>query len=258
MTDAQNTQKTPNVQNAQIALITGANKGIGLETARQLGAAGTTVLVGARSAERGEPAAAALRDEGLAARFVRVDVTDEATIEAAAKLIDAEFGRLDILVNNAGISVPPGPDGWAPPSETPVDAVRENYETNVFGVIAVTNAMLPLLRRSPAARIVNVSSELGSLAGNSDLNSPFAEINLLPYNTSKTALNGVTVAYAKELRDTSIKVNAVTPGYCATDLNGHSGVRTAEQGAAVTVRLAMIGADGPTGAFFGDDGPTPW
>jgi NAD(P)-dependent dehydrogenase (short-subunit alcohol dehydrogenase family) len=183
-----------------------------------------------------------------------LDVTDEATIEAAAKWIEAEFGRLDVLVNNAGILA----DGYHPPSETPVATVRENYETNVFGVIAVTNAMLPLLRRSAAARIVNMSSELGSLTECTDPSNVFYEANLLPYGTSKTALNAVTVAYAKELRDTPIKVNSVTPGYCATDLNGRSGPRSAAQGAAIAVRLATVGTDDPTGGFFSDDGPVAW
>jgi NAD(P)-dependent dehydrogenase (short-subunit alcohol dehydrogenase family) len=244
----------------EIALITGGNKGIGFETARQLGAAGVRVLVGARAAERGEPAAATLRVDGADATFVRLDVTDEDTIEAAAKRIEAEFGRLDILVNNAGISVHvgSGADGVAPPSRTPVAAVRENFETNVFGVIAVTNVMLPLLRKAPLGRIVNVSSGLGSVTLAAADDPLLAGINLLPYNTSKTALNGVTIAYARELRDTPIKVNAVTPGYCATDLNGHTGFRTAAEGAEVTVRLALIGPDGPTGGFFGADGPVPW
>jgi NAD(P)-dependent dehydrogenase (short-subunit alcohol dehydrogenase family) len=244
----------------EIALITGGNKGIGFETARQLGAAGVRVLVGARAAERGEPAAATLRVDGADATFVRLDVTDEDAIEAAAKRIEAEFGRLDILVNNAGISVHvgSGADGVAPPSRTPVAAVRENFETNVFGVIAVTNVMLPLLRKAPLGRIVNVSSGLGSVTLAAADDPLLAGINLLPYNTSKTALNGVTIAYARELRDTPIKVNAVTPGYCATDLNGHTGFRTAAEGAEVTVRLALIGPDGPTGGFFGADGPVPW
>ncbi|HEY7488160.1 MAG TPA: SDR family oxidoreductase [Streptosporangiaceae bacterium] len=244
----------------EIALITGGNKGIGFETARQLGAAGVRVLVGARAAERGEPAAATLRVDGADATFVRLDVTDEDAIEAAAKRIEAEFGRLDILVNNAGISVyvGSGADGVAPPSRTPVAAVRENFETNVFGVIAVTNVMLPLLRKAPLGRIVNVSSGLGSVTLAAADDPLLAGINLLPYNTSKTALNGVTIAYARELRDTPIKVNAVTPGYCATDLNGHTGFRTAAEGAEVTVRLALIGPDGPTGGFFGADGPVPW
>ncbi|MGI8332773.1 SDR family oxidoreductase [Actinomadura scrupuli] len=237
-----------------IALITGANKGIGFEIARQLGG---TVLIGARSPERGATAVATLRAEGADAHAVRLDVTDQSTIEAAATWIEAEFGRLDVLVNNAGVTTQT-PETFAPPSLTSVATVRENYETNVFGVIAVTNAMLPLLRRSPAARIVNVSSELGSLGTALDSSMPYFPINLLPYNSSKTALNGVTVAYAKELLDSPIKVNAVTPGYCATDLNGHSGPRSAAEGAVIAVRLATVGADGPTGGFFSDEGPTPW
>jgi NAD(P)-dependent dehydrogenase (short-subunit alcohol dehydrogenase family) len=237
-----------------IALITGANKGIGFEIARQLGG---TVLIGARSEERGAAAAEALRAQGVDAHAVRIDVTDEATIEAAAKWIDVTYGRLDVLVNNAGIIARSATD-YRPPSETPVASVRETYETNVFGVMAVTNAMLPLLRRSEGGRIVNMSSELGSLAASADPSSPFYSTNLLPYNTSKTALNGITIAYAKELRDTLIKVNAVTPGYCATDLNGHSGPRSAEQGAVIAVRMATVGADGPTGGFFDDDGPVAW
>jgi NAD(P)-dependent dehydrogenase (short-subunit alcohol dehydrogenase family) len=237
-----------------IALITGANKGIGFEIARQLGG---TVLIGVRSPERGAAAVAALRAEGADAHAVRLDVTDQSTIEAAATWIEAEFGRLDVLVNNAGVTTQT-PETFAPPSRTSVATVRENYETNVFGVIAVTNAMLPLLRRSPAARIVNVSSELGSLGQALDPSTPYFPVNLLPYNTSKTALNGVTVAYAKELLDSPIKVNAVTPGYCATDLNGHSGPRSAAEGAVIAVRLATVGADGPTGGFFSDEGPAPW
>jgi NAD(P)-dependent dehydrogenase (short-subunit alcohol dehydrogenase family) len=237
-----------------IALITGANKGIGFEIARQLGG---TVLIGARSPERGASAAATLRAEGADARPVRLDVTDEASIEAAAKWIETEFGRLDVLINNAGVSTL-DTGNPVPPSATSVATVRENYETNVFGVIAVTNAMLPLLRRARAARIVNVSSELGSLTTALDTSTPYYPFNLLPYNTSKTALNGVTLAYAKELLETSIKVNAVTPGYCATDLNGRSGPRSAAQGAVVAVRLATVDADGPTGGFFTEDGPISW
>ncbi|MEU4821059.1 SDR family oxidoreductase [Actinomadura sp. NPDC023710] len=241
----------------QIALITGANKGIGLETARILGRGGAAVLLGARSAERGEPAAAALAAEGIDARFVRLDVTDADTVEAAAKWIDAEFGRLDILVNNAGITTT-GATGF-PPSRTSPDLVRTAFETNVFGVVAVTNAMLPLLRHSPAGRIVNVSSELGSLTLHGDPSSPVHGVNLLPYNASKSALNAVTVAYAKELAGTSITVNAATPGYCATDLNEHAGYRTPEQGASVIAGVALLGDDGgPTGAFLSEDGPLPW
>lgn len=239
-----------------IALITGANKGIGFETARALGSAGITVLLGSRSPERGEKAAAELTADGLDARFVHLDVTDEDSIRQAAGRLD----QLDILVNNAGIA----PDEASVlPSATPISALRHTYETNVFGVVAVTNAMLPLLRRSPEGRIVNVSSELGSLALLTDPDSPFFPLNLLAYNSSKTALNGITIAYAKELADTPIKVNAANPGYCATDLNAHTGFRSAAQGAAEIVRLATLTPDGPTGTFTGGSNdqlgaPLPW
>ncbi|MFD8322878.1 SDR family oxidoreductase [Kitasatospora purpeofusca] len=237
------------------ALITGANKGIGKETARRLAALGITVLIGARDTERGEAAAEELRADGADVRFVPLDVTDEVSVRAAAEHIDATFGRLDILVNNAAIAAGP-----QKPSETPAAVVREVYETNVFGVVAVTHAMLPLLRRSAAARIVNMSSELGSLAHQADPGSPWSAYYsiLLPYCTSKSALNAVTVLYANELRSEGILVNAVSPGYCATDLNRHSGTRTPEEGAAVAVDLATAGEDGPTGSFFAEDGPIPW
>ncbi|TDE33208.1 SDR family oxidoreductase [Actinomadura sp. 6K520] len=233
---------------AQIALITGANKGIGFETARLLGREGMTVLIGARSAGLGEEAAAALGGEGIDARFVHLDVTDPATIEAAAKRIESEHGRLDVLVNNAGIAPAAG---WAAPSATSVETMREVYETNVFGVVAVTNAMLPLVRRSPAGRIVNVSSGLGSLAAMSDPSGEFFPMNTLAYPSSKTAVNALTVAYAKDLADTPIKVNAADPGYCATDMNGHAGSRTPVQGATEVFLLATLDDDGPTGAFQG-------
>ncbi|MFG1943174.1 SDR family oxidoreductase [Nonomuraea sp. NPDC048826] len=232
------------------ALITGANKGIGFEIARLLGERGITAIVAARDEERGRAAAGRL---GLP--HVRLDVTDEASVRAAAKQVEEEYGVLDILVNNAGITV------WQDderPSATPLEVFRQVYGTNVFGVVAVTNAMLPLLRRSPAGRIVNMSSELGSLALAVDPDGPFWPHNYVAYNSAKSALNMVTVAYAKELWDTPIKVNAANPGYCATDLNARTGHRTAEQGAAIAVRLATIGPDGPSGAFLQDDGSVPW
>ncbi|RZU73686.1 NAD(P)-dependent dehydrogenase (short-subunit alcohol dehydrogenase family) [Micromonospora kangleipakensis] len=231
-----------------IALITGANKGIGLATARQLGARGWTVLVGARDAARGREAERALRDGGADARFVPLDVTDGESIAAAAKLVEQEYGHLDVLVNNAGIV---RADGSALPSETTLATLREVYETNVFGVVAVTNALLPLLRRAPAARIVNVSSEVGSIAVMTDPQGALFELTSVPYPSSKAALNMVTAMYAKELRDTPIKVNAANPGYCATDLNGNSGFRTPEQGAEVSVHLATLPADGPSGLLWG-------
>jgi NAD(P)-dependent dehydrogenase (short-subunit alcohol dehydrogenase family) len=250
-----------------IALITGANKGIGFETARQLAARGVTVLAGARDEARGIAAERALRDglrgglggdlrglrglRGLRddadARFVPLDVTDATSVREAADWIEKEFGRLDILVNNAGIAV-----GGGPPSETDLEAMREVYETNVLGVIMVTNAMLPLLRRAPAARIVNMSSEVGSIAAMTDPGSPLAQMPAgLAYPSSKTALNMITALYAKELRDTPIKVNAANPGYTATDLNGNSGFRSAAEGAEVSVQLATLDASGPTGTLWG-------
>jgi NAD(P)-dependent dehydrogenase (short-subunit alcohol dehydrogenase family) len=239
-----------------IALITGANKGIGLETARQLGARGITVLVGARDEERGLEAERGLQAGGADATFVRLDVTDPESVREAADWIEKVHGRLDVLVNNAGIARG-GPTGAAagrggPPSQTDLDAMRAIYETNVFGVIAVTNAMLPLLRRSPAARIVNVSSEVGSVASMTDPASPLSQFPAgLAYPSSKTALNMITALYARELRDTPIKVNAANPGYTATDLNGHTGFRSVEEGAEASVHLATLPADGPTGSFWG-------
>jgi len=240
----------------QIVLITGANKGIGFAAARELARAGHTVLLGARDPGRGAAAAAALAGPGLGVRFVRLDVTDPATIAAAAELIEAEYGRLDILINNAGISR----DRPHPPDGLPVAALREIYETNVFGVVAVTNAMLPLLRRSPAARIGNVSSGLGTVALLSDPDSPlWQHANLLGYNSSKAALNAITLIYAGTLRGTGIRVNALSPGFCATDLNGHTGQLSADEGGAHIARQATLPGDGPTGVFLSENGGThPW
>lgn len=230
-----------------IALITGANKGIGLETARQLGSRGITVLVGARDEARGHNAEDVLRSEGIDARFICLDVTREGAAGNAAKWIDAEFGRLDILVNNAGIASSGGL-----PSETSIAGLREVIETNVLGVITVTNALLPLLRRAPAGRVVNVSSEIGSVTLMSDQSSPMWRVPAsVSYPVSKSALNMVTAMYAKELAETTVKVNSANPGYCATDLNGHSGFRTAAEGASVSVYLATLADDGPTGTFWG-------
>ena len=241
------------MQNKPVALVTGANKGIGKEIARQLGAQGLTVLVGARDLERGEEAAAELKASGANSHAVRLDVTDEASIAEAARRIEEEFGGLDVLVNNAAIA-----QDSVPPSQLDMATLRRTFETNVFGVVAVTQAMLPMLRKSSAGRIVNLSSGLASLAQNSDPDWAFDSVNLLAYNSSKTALNAVTVQFAKELRDTPIKVNAADPGFTATDMNGHSGTRTVEQGATAAVRLATLPDDGPSGSFFDEDGVVPW
>jgi NAD(P)-dependent dehydrogenase (short-subunit alcohol dehydrogenase family) len=238
----------------KIALITGANKGIGFEIARQLGEAGNVVLVGARDEVRGKQAADSLAGRGIVAVPVRIDVTDAASVSDAAGHIERRYGRLDILVNNAGIA-----GGFTgAPSEATAGDMREVYETNVFGVVSVTNAMLPLLRRSAAGRIVNMSSHLGSLTLNSDPDSVFARLNMIAYQSSKTTLNAITVAYAKELRGTAIKVNAALPGIVATDINNHRGQRTPAEGAVIAVRLALLDDEGPSGASLSDDGVIPW
>ncbi|HEY9783374.1 MAG TPA: SDR family oxidoreductase [Leptolyngbyaceae cyanobacterium] len=236
-----------------IALITGANKGIGLEIARQLGTQGITVLIGARDEKRGSVAAEKLQAENIDAHAVQLDVTNQQSIDAAAKHIQSEFGKLDILVNNAGIAI-----DNAPPSQLDMEILRRTYETNFFGVFAVTKAMLPLLHKSQAGRIVNISSGLGSLTQNSDPNYEYAQIKYLAYNSSKTALNAMTVQFAHELKDTPIKVNSADPGYVATDINNNNGPRTVQQGASTPVRLATLPADGPTGSFFDDNGVVPW
>jgi NAD(P)-dependent dehydrogenase (short-subunit alcohol dehydrogenase family) len=242
------------INTGKIALVTGANKGIGRAIAGQLAGLGMIVLVGARDEARGEAAAAELRAEGGDIRFVRLDVTDAASIDAAAARLDEELGRLDVLVNNAAIGLGRRPA----PSEVSVADLRRVYETNVIGVAAVTNAMLPLLRRSPAARIVNLSSELGSFTVLADAEHAWHPYTSLAYGTSKAALNAITVLYADELRPAGIKVNAVSPGYVATDLNGHSGYLTPEQGAKLPVLAATLGEDGPTGAFLNAEGTAPW
>jgi NAD(P)-dependent dehydrogenase (short-subunit alcohol dehydrogenase family) len=247
----------------KVALVTGANKGIGRGVAARLAELGMTVLVGARDPGRGEEAAAELRAAGGDVHAVTLDVTDQAGVREVAKLVEERFGRLDVLVNNAGITgsgqVSPQDAHDQVPSAVELDLVRGVFETNVFGVIAVTNAVLPLLRRSPAPRVVNVSSHAASLTLTGDPDGPFAA--LLPsaaYSPSKSALNALTVQYANELRGDGILVNAVAPGYVDTDSNNHTGFLTVAQGAAVVVRLATLGADGPTAGFFGEDGPLPW
>jgi NAD(P)-dependent dehydrogenase (short-subunit alcohol dehydrogenase family) len=236
-----------------IALVTGASRGIGHEVARQLAALGIVVLAAVRDPV---PTAASLSSLPGDIRPIPLDVTDEAAIRSAAAAVDAEHGHLDILVNNAGVSLEHGTG----PLDADAGTVRRTYETNVFGVVAVTRALLPLLQRSAAGRIVNVSSAMGSLGEWSDGESPlvkFAPV-ALAYNSSKTALNAITVAYAHALRGSGIKVNSADPGYVATDLNGHSGYRSVAEGAQIIVRLATLADDGPTGSFLSDSGPVPW
>jgi NAD(P)-dependent dehydrogenase (short-subunit alcohol dehydrogenase family) len=238
----------------KVALVTGANKGIGFEISRQLGKDGVTVLMGARNVELGKAAAAKLQAEKLDVHFVHIDLEKADSIKAAAATIEREFKRLDILVNNAGIIVP----GDGLPAQASVESVRRTFDTNVFGTIEVTQAMLPLIRKSPAGRIVNVSSGLASLSLNSDPAWEYAAIKYLGYGASKTALNMFTVQLAYELRETDIKVNSADPGYTATDLNGHRGPQTVEEGVIAAMRLALLGEDGPTGGFFDRNGQQPW
>ncbi|MFE9988577.1 SDR family NAD(P)-dependent oxidoreductase [Streptomyces sp. NPDC005381] len=231
-------------------LITGANKGLGFETARRLVAAGHTVYVGSRDAERGRRAAGE-----LGARPLLIDITDDASVAAAAKTVGAE-GGLDVLINNAGIEGRGEGNGVIGAADTTADTMRELFETNVFGLVRVTHAFLPLLRRSAAPVMVNVSSGLASLTGMSDAASPGHFYPGIAYPASKTSVNMITVQYAKAFPD--IRINAVEPGFTATDLNGNTGVQTVQQGAEIIVRMARLGQDGPTGGYFDAQGPLPW
>jgi NAD(P)-dependent dehydrogenase (short-subunit alcohol dehydrogenase family) len=231
-------------------LITGANKGLGFETARRLVAAGHTVYVGSRDAERGQRAA-----EQLGARTVVIDVTDDASVDAAVQTIEAD-GGLDVLVNNAGIEARTDDNQVPGAADVTADMVQALFETNVFGVVRVTHAFLPLLRRSAAPVVVNVSSGLASITGASTPGSPGYGYPGVAYPASKAAVNMITVQFAKGLPD--LRINAVEPGFTATDLNGHAGTQTVEQGAEIIVRMAQIGPDGPTGGYFDAKGTLPW
>ena len=233
---------------ASTVLITGANKGIGLAVARKLGKCGYAVWIGARDEERGEAAAAGLRRDGVDAHALALDVTDDASVRAAADRLAGEVGALDVLVNNAGISI--GTPVRA--TEEPVEDVRAMFEVNTFGPLRVTQAFLPLLRAANDARVVMMSSGLGSIAEAGDPAGLFWGVGYAGYCASKAALNMLTVKLAKELLADRIRVNAADPGFTATDLNGQSGPRTVEQAVGVVVELATLGFIGPTGGFFHD------
>ncbi|HEV7931672.1 MAG TPA: SDR family NAD(P)-dependent oxidoreductase [Actinomadura sp.] len=231
-------------------LITGANKGLGFETARRLIAAGHTVYVGSRDAERGRRAA-----ERLGARTVLIDVTDDASVAAAAKTIEAD-GGLDVLINNAGIEGRGEGKTVVGAAELTADTMRSLFETNVFGVVRVTHAFLPLLQRSAAPVVVNLSSGLASMTRVTAPGTPTYAYPGVAYPASKTAVNMITVQYAKAFP--GMRINAVEPGYTATDLNGHTGTQTVEEGAEIIVRMAQVGPNGPTGGYFDAAGPLPW
>jgi NAD(P)-dependent dehydrogenase (short-subunit alcohol dehydrogenase family) len=234
------------------ALVTGANKGIGFAIAEALGRLGHRVVLGARDEVAGTDAAARLIAQGIDASALRLDVTSDASVAAAAAELEERIGTFDVLVNNAGISGAFDPVTWGQdPTTIDLDVLRGVVDTNVYGVIRVTNAMLPLLRRSDAPRIVNTSSSMGSLGRQPG---PVMAV----YSSSKTFLNGITVQYARAFADTPVIVNAACPGLVATDFNGFAGDRTPEQGAATAVRLATLPDDGPRGGFFEDDGVVPW
>jgi NAD(P)-dependent dehydrogenase (short-subunit alcohol dehydrogenase family) len=221
------------------------------------------VLVGARDSGRGERAAAILRSENIDARFVLLDVTKEATIHAAVDYVERQFRRLDVLINNAGVLLPNAPSvgqGSAvrPPSDCTIDSLRQTFETNFFGAFMVTKAFLPLLRRSEAGRIVNVSSLHASLQNKAEYGRENGHTLYLAYCASKTALNALTAICANELRETPIKVNSICPGYVDTDLSSHMGTKSPAEAARIPVHYATLPADGPTGGFFDDAGPIPW
>lgn len=239
----------------RIILITGANKGIGLETARQLGQAGHTVIIGARDAGKGEAAAASLRGEGIDAHALALDVDRQESIDAAVRALDDRFGRLDTLINNAGVVL----ERWgSPTTSASLEVWRRTYDTNVFGLVAVTHALLPLLRRSEAGRIVNLSSILGSLGLHTDPQSPIYHFKTVAYDTSKAAVNAYTIHLAYELRDTPIKVNAAHPGWVKTELGGEGAIMEVVDGAKTSVWLATLPADGPTGGYFHNRERLPW
>ncbi len=239
----------------KVALVTGANKGIGFETAKQLAKLGHFVFLGCRNQQNGQKAVSELKNIGCTnVEAVELDVTKSATIQSTADLIKSKCGRLDILVNNAGIL------GEMPQqaSNNSIQNLKNIFETNFFGAVQTTQLLLNLLKQSASPRIVNVSSDLGSLTQNNNPEYPFYEVKLLGYNSSKTALNALTVMLAYELKDTDFKVNSVNPGYTSTDLNGNTGTQSTTEAAKIIVEYATLDDNGPTGEFISGYGETPW
>ena len=242
----------------KIALITGANKGIGFETARQLGKQGVSIIAASRNKERGIAAVEKLHTEGIDAEFLQLDVDNDAEIQSAFEFIHNKYGKLDILINNAGIQVEHGDWGVNNTPTISEKALRETFDTNFFQVVKLTNTLLPLIRKSEAGRIVNLSSILGSLTLHSDPSSPIYNSKLFAYDTSKTALNSYTIHLAAALQDTPIKVNSAHPGWVKTDLGSDAAPMEVEDGAKTSVALALLEADGPTGKYIHLGKELPW
>jgi NAD(P)-dependent dehydrogenase (short-subunit alcohol dehydrogenase family) len=240
----------------KVALITGANKGLGFEMARQLGHAGVTVVLAARDPQKGEAAAGKLRQDGLDVQFLKLDVNNRDDHAAVAAVLAEKFGRLDILINNAGIAVEVLGTGKV--SATTADALHNTFETNFFAPVALTQSLLPLLKKSDAGRIVNMSSILGSQTLHADPKSPIYEFKSLSYDASKAALNSFTIHLAHELKDTKIKVNSAHPGWVKTDMGTDAAPMEIPEGGKTGVELALLGADGPTGGFFHLGQTLPW
>jgi NAD(P)-dependent dehydrogenase (short-subunit alcohol dehydrogenase family) len=243
-------------QDKKVALITGANRGIGLETAKQLGEKGITVVVGARKLADAEATAASLKASGIDAYPVKLDVTNPKDRAAAAKYVADTFGKLDILINNAGVSSSSGFKNVT--IETPDEELQSIFQTNVFSVVALTRELLPLLKKSPAGRIVNLSSILGSLTLHADPTSPIADFKTFAYDASKSALNAFTIHLAHELKGTNIKVNSAHPGWVKTDMGTDAAPMEIPDGAKTSVELALLAAEGPNGRFIHMGQELPW